>query len=97
MQDTAKTQRARQRKNTYIHTQTKTVCHVHMHAQTRTHKEKCAHSEVYWLNRKAQSYSVACKSISPPACFDGNKTLSCFWFRGFLHLVVAVEIEIDTP
>lgn len=55
MQDTAKTQRARQRKNTYIHTQTKTVCHVHMHAQKRTHKEKCAHSEVYWLNRKAQS------------------------------------------
>lgn len=39
---------------------------------------------------------MACKSISLPARFDGNKTLSCSSFRGFLHLVVAA-MEVDTP
>lgn len=40
---------------------------------------------------------MACKSISLAARFDGNKTLSCFRFRGFLHLVAAAEMEMDTP
>lgn len=65
------------------------------HTDTYTHEDKCTHTDAYWLNRKTSFQSVACKSISLPTRLDGNKTLSCLWFRGFLHLVVAVEM--DTP
>lgn len=81
------------------HTYTNRDCLPCAHAYTDTyaHKDKCTHTDAYWLNRKTRSQSVAFKSISPPAHFDGNKTLSCVRFRGFLHLVVAVEMEMDTP
>lgn len=96
MQDTAKTAHWKQRENTYIHKQrlsamcTSTQARTHTLRQTNTH----THTDAYWLNRKTSFSSVDCKSISLPTSME-IKLFHVPGLRGFLHLVVAAEL--DTP
>jgi len=89
MQDTAKTG-LRGRRKTHTYTNRDCLLCAHAYTNTYTHADKCTHSDTYWLNRKTHSSDWSVKVL---VCLPASMEIKVFhvsWFRGFLHLVVAI-------